>query len=726
MGWFDEQIKQRKLSDQELFEDSFMQVASSIMGSKFAKDLSDSRYVAKQAIDEVLRYYHFKPVEIPDSVTDFEDEMEYALRPHGLMWRRVKLTPGWYKDGFGLLLSQDINGKTLILYPNALSGYYYNDPVSGKKVRINRHNAEQIAEDAFCFYQPLPLKKLTVRDLIVYMLETLDAGDLARVAVITLIATLFGMISPRLNKILMGPVLNSRSYSVLLSLAVFMVCTSFTTQMINVIRSLLMSRIDTKTSLSVEAAVMMRILSLRPNFFRQYSSGELSSRANSVKSICSILLSGFFMTGISSLMSLLYVGQIFTFAPVLVVPSLMIIITTISLGLVSTFMQISINREEMKLNAQESGMSFALLNGIQKIRLSGSEKRTFARWAKLYAKEAEHVYNPPTFLKLNGVLLSAIALVGNIVLYYLAVSSGISQSDYFAFNAAYGNVSATFSSLAAIILSFAQMKPIMEMAEPILNEVPEVSEGKEVLTSISGAIEMNSVSFAYEENTPLVVDDLSLRIRAGEYVAIVGKTGCGKSTLIRLLLGFEKPDRGAIYFDGKDMNKIDLKSLRRKIGTVMQNGDLFTGDIYSNIAISAPDLTMEGAWEAAELAGIADDIRHMPMGMQTLVAEGTGGISGGQKQRIMIARAVAPKPKVLIFDEATSALDNVTQKKISEALDALKCTRIVIAHRLSTIRNADRILVLDHGKIIEDGTYDELIEQNGFFAELVDRQRLDK
>ena len=194
---------------------------------------------------------------------------------------------------------------------------------------------------------------------------------------------------------------------------------------------------------------------------------------------------------------------------------------------------------------------------------------------------------------------------------------------------------------------------------------------------------------------------------------------------MRVMLGFEIPQKGAVYYDGRDIKKIDLKSLRRRIGAVMQNGKLFTGDIFSNITISAPWLTLDDAWEAAEKAGMADDIRAMPMGMHTLISEGQGGISGGQRQRLLIARAIAPKPKILIFDEATSALDNLTQKQVSEALDAMKCTRIVIAHRLSTIRQCDRIIVLDHGKIIEDGSYEELIAKSGFFADLVARQRLD-
>lgn len=370
-------------------------------------------------------------------------------------------------------------------------------------------------------------------------------------------------------------------------------------------------------------------------------------------------------------------------------------------------------------------MTYALITGIQKIKLAGAEKRAFARWGNLYAQSAKMTYDPPMFLKLNSVISLAISLTGTLVMYYMSVRAGLSVADYYAFNTAYGMVSGAFLSLAGIALSAAQIRPILTMVQPFFDAVPEVSDGKQVIERLSGGIELNNVSFRYNENMPLILDDLSLKIRPGQYVAIVGRTGCGKSTLLRLLLGFEKPQKGAIYYDGKDLERIDLRSLRRRIGVVMQNGKLFQGDIYSNIVISAPWLSQQDAWEAAELTGIAEDIRRMPMGMNTVISEGSGGISGGQRQRLIIARAIAPKPKILMFDEATSALDNITQKKVSESLDRLKCTRIVIAHRLSTIRQCDRILVLDQGKIVEDGTYDELIASDGFFAELVARQRLD-
>ena len=328
-------------------------------------------------------------------------------------------------------------------------------------------------------------------------------------------------------------------------------------------------------------------------------------------------------------------------------------------------------------------------------------------------------------MKVNSVLNTAVGLIGVIAIYYAAAKSGVTVSDFYAFNTSYGLMAGAVASLANMVLSIAKIKPMLEMCEPIMKAIPEIAEEKIVLERISGDIELNHVSFRYKENMPLIIDDLSLKIKRGQYVAIVGTTGCGKSTLMRLMLGFEKPQKGAVYYDGKDLDAIDLRSLRRKIGTVMQNGKLFQGDIFSNIVISAPWLNMDAAWEAAEIAGIAEDIKNMPMGMFTLISEGQGGISGGQRQRLMIARAVAPKPKVLMFDEATSALDNLTQKKVSEALDNLDCTRIVIAHRLSTIKQCDRIIVLDKGHIVEDGTYDELIANNGFFAELVERQRVD-
>ena len=726
MGWFDEQIRQRKLSDQEIFEDSLFHMASAVLGKQHAGRLDDERIVTKAAIDEILKYYHYKSAEIPDEIRDRDEQMEYCLRPHGLMRRDVKLEKGWYRDAFGPMLAFLKEGGTAVaLLPKPFVGYWFRDPESGEKLDLNRKTAERFGEDAICFYRPLPLKKLGIPDLIAYLRGCLSIGDCVSLIALGLAATLLGLLLTKITRALTGFVLESANISLLMGTAAFMISAILSAQLIGAARELMMDRIEIKASLSVEAAMMMRVLNMPANFFRRYSSGELSSRCGAVNQLCELLLGNVFATALSALLSLLYVTQIFRYAPALVAPALLILLVSVTVSVLSALAQIRISRQIMEKGAKVNGLSFALISGVQKIKLAGAEKRAFAKWGRSYAEVSELSYNPPVLLRANGAITTAISLVGTIVMYYLAVQTRVTPSEYIAFNTAFGAVSAAFASLAGVALSVARIRPILEMAEPILKTEPEAAENRAMVTRLGGSIELSKVCFRYGPNMPYVVDGMDLKIRAGEYVAIVGSTGCGKSTLVRLLLGFETPEKGAVYYDGRDLASLDLRSLRRRIGTVTQDGGLFQGDIYSNIVISAPQLGLDEAWEAAELAGIADDIRAMPMGMQTMISEGQGGISGGQKQRLMIARAVAPKPKILIFDEATSALDNKTQKQISDALDALKCTRIVIAHRLSTIKNCDRILVLEGGRIIEEGSYDALIAQNGFFAELVARQRLD-
>lgn len=725
MGWFDEQLKQRKTNDDAVFDDAFVEIAGAVTGAKMGEALSDSQK-AKDAIDAILKFYHIKSTGLPDTVKDINDQLEFLLRPHGVMRRTVTLEKDWYRDAIGAMLAvKKSDGSAVALLPSGMGGYTYYDAQKGKRVKVGRKTQELFEDEAIAFYSSFPLRKIGVSDLLLYIVRTLSVSDFVLFGLVTLMVTMIGMISPKLTNLLFSSVLESGNLRVLLSMAVFMVSVSASSLLIGGMKSLLLTRINTKTELAVQSATMMRVLSLPADFFKNYSAGDLSARAQQINALCTMLISAFLSTGLTSIFSLVYISQIFTYAPALVIPALVIILVTVGFSLITTFAQMRISKKQMELSAQESGLSYALISGVQKIKLAGAEKRAFAKWGSLFAKSAKLAYNPPMFLKLNSVFSLTISLVGTIVMYAMSVRSGVSVADYYAFNTAYGMVSGAFMSLAGMAMTVANIKPVLEMVKPILDAQPEVSEGKKVIERLSGGIELNNVSFRYNENMPLIVDNLSLKIRPGQYVALVGSTGCGKSTLMRLMLGFETPQKGAVYYDGKDIAKVDLKSLRRKIGVVMQNGKLFSGDIFSNITISAPWLTLDDAWEAAELAGIADDIRRMPMGMHTIISEGSGGVSGGQRQRLMIARAIAPKPKILMFDEATSALDNLTQKKVSDSLDGLKCTRIVIAHRLSTIRQCDRIIYLENGRIAEDGTYDELIAKNGKFAELVARQRLD-
>ena len=726
MGWFNEQIKERKISDNNAFEASFDNITASVLGKKMSSALNDSRIITKNAIDAILKFYHVPSREVPEELEDMNEQLEYLMRPYGIMRRSVILESGWYKDAIGAMLGiRKDNGTVVALIPSGFSGYEYFDLESGKYIKVKKSNEDLFEDEAIAFYKPFPLKSITIKDLIVYIAQVLSVSDYVAIALATLAVSLLGMLTPKINNILFSVVVTSGSVRLLIGIAIFAICLSLTSLIISSVKSLISARINTKLSISIEAATMMRLMSLPADFFKNYSSGELQERAGNISSLCDMLVSTILNTGLTSAFSLIYIYQIFVYAPGLVIPSLIITFITIIFFVVSALMQMKISVKQMELGGRESGMTYALISGVQKIKLAGAEKRAFARWANLYAERISYSYNPPAFLKLNPVISSAISLTGTLVMYYMAVKTGVSVAEYYAFNTAYGMVSGAFMSLSSIALTFAQIKPILERVKQLLDAKPEISEGKQVITRLSGAVEMNNVSFRYNESMPNVIDNLSLKIRPGQYVAIVGKTGCGKSTLMRLLLGFEKADRGAIYYDGKDINSLDLKSLRRKIGSVMQNGKLLQGDIYSNITISAPWLTMDEAFEAAEKAGIAEDIRRMPMGMHTMISEGSGGISGGQRQRLMIARAIAPKPKILMFDEATSALDNITQRQVCEALDAMKCTRIVIAHRLSTIKQCDRIIVLDGGHIVEDGTYRELIDNKGYFYELVERQRVD-
>ena len=727
MGWFDEQIKLRKKNDDAILEEAFVGMADAVLGTKMSEAYKTDAEKADSAVDEILKFYKIKPVEVPENFKNLHDRLEYLLRPHGIMRRNIELPKGWYKDAIGAILgSRKDDGSVVAFIPKGLTGYMYFDTQAAKWITVSRKNEGLFEPEAICFYKPFPLTKLTLPVLAKYILDTLSLSDIVLIAAATLAVTAMGMFTPKLNNILFSTVIENQSIRMLVGITVFMICVSISTLLMRTLKDLLSARVGTKLELSVQAATMMRILSLPADFFKQYSTGELSSRSQNIQTLCSMIVSTVFSTGLTTVFSLLYVSQVFAYAPALVVPALTVLLVTVVFSLVTTFWQMRYAKKQMELGAQESGMSYALITGIQKIRLSGSEKRAYARWSSLYSKLVKTTYNTPMFLRVNNTLRTAISLTGTIVMYYAAVKSGISVADYYAFNAAYGMLSGAFLALAGIATTVANFKPILEMAKPIMETLPEVSQGKLVIDRLSGGVELNNVSFRYNENMPLVIDDLSLKIRPGQYVAIVGSTGCGKSTLMRLMLGFEKPQKGAVYYDGKDLNSIDLRSLRRKIGVVLQDGKLFQGDIYSNIVISAPHLTLDEAWQAAELAGIAEDIRRMPMGMHTIISEGSGGVSGGQRQRLMIARAIAPKPRILMFDEATSALDNITQKIVSDSLDKLKCTRIVIAHRLSTIRQCDRIIYLEKGKIVEDGTYDALIAKNGKFAELVERQRLDK
>ena len=724
MGWFEEQVKKRKRLDAATFEDSFSSLAGIKIDNPHHQSIEELREF--YAIKQILSSFHRQMVDIPASIHKFNEKLSYALGQYGIEYHKVELNESYVSDGRSILLIFTLlKHIPVVLYPIGLKEYYYINYATGKRVRMKAELIHKLELEAYRFYLPLPNQKVSIKEYVRYISKSIRPLDIVLLALIAIGVSGIGLLLPYLTRLFTGPVVASKDMNQFIAIALYTVGAATGLLLAKALQSYINARITMKIEKSIQEATMIKLLHLPPSFFKKYNTGELATRFSSVMSLAQIILNGGFVTIMSAIMSIAYLFQLGSFAPQLILPVIMILLVNTSHTIFMALYQKKITSEQLALSSKESGVTYEMINGIQKIRLSGSEKRVFAKWANAYAKAAKLKYNPPLLIKLAPAISLLITVAGNILTYAVAAKYSIDASSYMAFVTSYGVLSGAFASLTKVVSLFATMSPIYEMARPILEEEAENTVKKKVLESIHGNIKIDHVSFRYSETSPLVVNDLSLEIKEGEYIAIVGPTGCGKSTLTRLLLGFEKPLSGNIYFDDHNINDIDLISLRKNIGTVMQNGNLFHADILSNIIISAPELKEEDAWAAAEVANIADDIREMPMQMKTVISEGQGGISGGQKQRIMIARAIVHQPKILIFDEATSALDNKTQKSISESINKLNCTRIVIAHRLSTIKNADRILMLEGGKIIEQGSYQELIDQGGRFAELVERQRLD-
>lgn len=725
MGIFEEHLRERLKRDDAELSHSIDDVIDSLRGK--------SRYHADGTSMENLRHElelicQFYKVDIPSEFHDTKDVNEfidYMTHPSGIMHRRVMLEGNWWKDCDGALLAVTKDkGEFCALLPRKTGGYSFWNTSSGAREKLTSKHKDMFEKEALCFYEPLPEEVKNGKQLLFFLFKHIAIFDYAIVLLATLLATLLGMMTPYISGIIFSRLIPSGKTDIVFTTAILLLITVLAAYIMSVVRTGTLERIKNRMENVVQNALMSKLMHLPPRFFQRKSAGGLATIITYLDRLPMVIADVLLGPCITAVFSFAYVIQIGVLAPSLALPAFVTLIVQALIIIFSIKQKLRLTREELNANMEVKGITYSAISGIQRIKLSGSEKRIVSRWAKAYknrAKAAYKVYFPST---MQNELVVAAALAGTLWVYFSGASRGIELSQFVVFLSAFSIATNNITSLSECAQHLPFLKPSLKLIEPILSEAPETSAGKTVVGRLSGAIEMSHVTFRYSEKSPVVLDDLNLKIKPREYIAIVGRSGCGKSTLMRLLMGFEKPESGMIMYDQRDLAELDPASLRRNIGVVLQNGKLFAGSIFSNITISAPWLTLKEAWEAAEMAGMADDIRNMPMGMHTLISEGSGGISGGQKQRLMIARAIAPKPKILMFDEATSALDNITQKKVSDTLDTLNCTRVVIAHRLSTIRNCDRILVMDKGKIAEDGSYDELIAKNGLFAELVERQRL--
>lgn len=724
MGLFDERQEQKNRLEQDMFEDAFQKLAGVVTGEKKGSVSSSERLRMLFALEDLGKGLHISVSYHPNAELTEEWYREQVFRPQGIMWRPVRLKGNWYEEAIGVMLGAFEDGSPVALLPSWNRGCYFRDPDTGRRVRVTAELAARFRPEATLYYRPLPARKIGTRDLWAYIRDSVSSAELLWLLCATVGVLLLSMVTPAMTKLLTSHVAQFGDLQMLLVILAVLLLVTAASFLVTAMKQLVLSRIGTKIAIPLQAAFMMRILSAPAGELRAFSAGDLGSRVGgmygSLKTLTDLLLS----IMLTAVCSFICFPQMFYYAPGPALIALAVTLLLIVLYVMVIRTRFHVSEDRMRFQAQESGLTYNLIEGMQKIILSGAEKRAFSVWARVYRSSIRTIYDPPLLLKVFGVLTPVILLAGTIGIYPTAVHGGLSQSSFYAFLASYAILTGALTMISTSAVNFADALPVFRMMKPVMDIAPEVSEQKEVVQRLRGNISMRNISFRYDDGMPPVLDNLNLEIHSGEYVALVGATGCGKTTILRLLLGFETPDHGEVLYDGKNLNALDVTSVRRKIGTVLQDGEVLRGTILSNITVSDAGLTEEDAWAAAETAGIAEDIRRMPMKMYTPLPDSGQGVSGGQKQRLLIARAIAAKPAILYFDEATSALDNVTQKSVSDAIGEMACTRFVIAHRLSTVRHCDRILCLDQGHIVEEGSYEELMQKQGFFAEFVKRQQI--
>jgi len=568
----------------------------------------------------------------------------------------------------------------------------------------------------------LPDRRIGFRELMRVMIHQISFADVLYVAAIALCMTLLGMLLPYVTRQLYDEMIPSNDRSMLIPLGILLLSASVGSAFFAVARALLLHRIRDKMNCALQSSLIERLFRLPVRFFRDFTAGKLGGWLMEINRMAYELTYKILGALISLVFATVYFLQINDIAPDLL--GLSILSTVIQLILMCLFF-IFASREQLRVRnawTDMTGMLFDVIKGIPKIKSSAAEDRVFCHWAELYRDTLVDRADRNPLLVLYPALIALVTLGTTILTFKYSALHQLKVSDYAAYISAYGMVSAAITAISTLLPELTSVRSTIALCKPLLDTVPEGRKDYDRVTKLSGNITVSNLSFRYPGQTRPVFDNLSFQVQPGEYLGIAGPSGCGKSTLIRLLLGFEMPESGSIFFDHHSIDNVDIQSLRRRMGTVLQNGRIFQGTIHSNLTVINPSATLDEVWEALRLACLKEDIEALPMGLHTYLGEGGGGLSGGQRQRLLLARTLVAKPDIIILDEATSALDNITQAEVIRNLDSLNCTRICIAHRLSTVRNCSRIMVLSEGRIVEEGTFDSLMKQRGFFYELAKRQ----
>ena len=648
----------------------------------------------------------------------------HLLEQHNLFYRKIKLSGAWWKEeGPPAIAFRNPNGEPVaLIHKNGAYGLW--DPTNGTETPLTAESAAPLDPVAISVYARLPARPLGLRDVLSLAFLYLRA-DIRSTFLIGLLGGLVALVPARITSTLFNTIIPTANHFQLFQMGVILFSAACTGALFELTRSMLMLRIKTRSNYQLQAAIWGRLLNLPVGFFGNYSAGDLAQRVMGVDAIRSMLTDNVSQAGMTLIFALPNLGLMLYYSPVLAGVGLVAIGVYITILMGIGLLNYRNQGQEYQRDGEGAGFALQALTGIAKIRMSISENRAFARWASVFAEKIHwktKSLNNRNALDLLGALFPPL-MTG---LFFWIIGSHwknttLNTGNYLAFHAAFSSLATAFTGFAAIIPSLLASIALYQRLKPVLAATPEIFDSQKPAGEIDGNVEIRNVTYRYRPDLPPVLQGITLRAKPGEFVAIVGPSGAGKSTLARLLLGFDTPESGGIYYGGIDLASVNRRDLRKQIGAVLQGGGLIQASIYDNIA-GASGMSHEDAWEAARLAGCDADIRAMPMGMHTLVFNGT--VSGGQRQRLLIARALARRPRVVLFDEATSALDNETQAHVSDSLERLNATRIVIAHRLSTILHADRIYVVEAGRIVQTGTFQELIQQPGPFQRLAKRQMI--
>lgn len=664
--------------------------------------------------------------------TEPQDPLGAIARASRFRIRRVALRDDWWRRDNGPILAfMENDERPVALLPVGPKRYELLDPKEMSRTPVTSDVAQTVVSFGYVFYHPFHEKALTALDLLRFGLQGAPRRDLLSVLFMGLAGGVLAMFTPIATGIVFDAIIPGAERWQLLQITLALAVMAFGTAMFRLTRNFAVLRAESRMSGVVQAGIWDRLLKLPAPFFRQFLTGDLARRSLGIESIRRILTGATLsslMGGIFSVFS--YLLLFYYDTGLALVATVLVLVAVLATGLAS-YLGLRYQTRLQQIQGKIEGLVLQLITGLSKLRVAGAEARTFALWAGAFTEQKRLAFQAGTVANSLEVFNAAFPVVASLVIFsvmayqtYAAVAVGetaMSIGSFLAFNAAFGQFLAAALETSSVLASVLQVAPIYDRARPILETPPEVDPAKPHPGQLSGDIEISHVSFRYHSDGPLVLNDVSLHVRPGEFVAVVGSSGAGKSTIFRLLLGFESPVSGSVYYDGQDVANVDVQAVRSQIGVVLQNAQVLPGSIFDNIVGSAP-LTLDDAVAAARMAGLDEDIEQMPMGMHTLVSEGGSTLSGGQRQRLLIARAVASRPRILLFDEATSALDNRTQLLVAQSLERLRVARVVIAHRLSTVMHADRIYVVEGGRIVQTGTYEALFNQDGPFANLAKRQ----